>query len=145
MNRFFTIEGVEGSGKTTQAARLADVLRREGHDVVLTREPGGTDLGRRLRELLLDESSLAPTPETELLLYLADRAEWRVTMTVPVLCAAHQIVVLVTGESKAERVGQVFGEQPHEGVLPIERVVPIDGTRLVLLDEPAAARLTEFA
>jgi len=75
MNRFITIEGVEGAGKTTQAARLTDVLRREGHDVVLTREPGGTELGRRLRQLLLDESSLAPTAQTELLLYLADRAE----------------------------------------------------------------------
>lgn len=75
MNRFITIEGVEGAGKTTHAARLSDVLRRDGHDVVLTREPGGTELGRRLRQLLLDESQLAPTPETELLLYLADRAE----------------------------------------------------------------------
>ncbi len=75
MNRFITIEGVEGAGKSTQAARLADVLRREGHEVVLTREPGGTELGRSLRKLLLDESSLAPTPQTELLLYLADRAE----------------------------------------------------------------------
>ncbi len=75
MNRFITIEGVEGAGKTTQAARLADALRRDGHDVVLTREPGGTELGRSLRSLLLDESSLAPTPQTELLLYLADRAE----------------------------------------------------------------------
>lgn len=75
MNRFITIEGVEGAGKTTQAARLADVLRRDGFDVVLTREPGGTELGRSLRSLLLDESSLAPAPETELLLYLADRAE----------------------------------------------------------------------
>ena len=75
MNRFITIEGVEGAGKTTQAARLADALRREGYEVVLTREPGGTELGRSLRSLLLDESSLAPAPETELLLYLADRAE----------------------------------------------------------------------
>lgn len=75
MNRFITIEGVEGAGKTTQSARLADTLRRDGFEVVLTREPGGTELGRSLRTLLLDESSLAPTPETELLLYLADRAE----------------------------------------------------------------------
>lgn len=75
MNRFITIEGVEGAGKSTQAARLADSLRRDGHEVVLTREPGGTELGRSLRTLLLDESSLAPTPQTELLLYLADRAE----------------------------------------------------------------------
>jgi len=77
--------------------------------------------------------------------YLADRGEWRVTMTLPVLSAAHQILVMVTGERKAERVAEVFGEQPHEGRYPIERVVPIDGTRIVLLDEPAASRLTELA
>jgi len=70
-----TVEGVEGAGKTTQAARLADALRRDGREVVLTREPGGTELGRALRRMLLDESSPGPTAETELLLYLADRAE----------------------------------------------------------------------
>jgi dTMP kinase len=70
-----TVEGVEGAGKTTQAARLADALRRDGREVVLTREPGGTELGRALRRMLLDESSPPPTAETELLLYLADRAE----------------------------------------------------------------------
>ena len=77
--------------------------------------------------------------------YLADRGEWRVTMTVPALCAAHQIVMLVTGESKAGRVAEAFGDQPHDDMLPIERVVPIDGTRIVLLDEAAASRLTELA
>lgn len=73
--RLITVDGVEGAGKTTQAARLADALRRDGHDVVLTREPGGTELGRALRRMLLDEASPGPTAETELLLYLADRAE----------------------------------------------------------------------
>src|SRR5262249_50226448 len=53
MARFITIDGVEGAGKSTQAARLADALRRDGHEVVLTREPGGTELGRALRRMLL--------------------------------------------------------------------------------------------
>ena len=75
MTAFITIEGVEGAGKSTQAARLADALRREGRNVVLTREPGGTELGRTLRRLLLEEPVIEPAPETELLLYLADRAE----------------------------------------------------------------------
>jgi dTMP kinase len=75
MANFITIDGVEGAGKSTQAARLADALRRDGHEVVLTREPGGTELGRALRRMLLEDDSPGPTAETELLLYLADRAE----------------------------------------------------------------------
>jgi dTMP kinase len=75
MSAFITIEGVEGAGKSTQAARLADALRRDGRNVVLTREPGGTELGRTLRRMLLDEPVIEPAAETELLLYLADRAE----------------------------------------------------------------------
>lgn len=70
-----SIDGVEGAGKSTQCARLADVMRREGWEVVVTREPGGTELGRSLRRMLLDASTGGPTPATELLLYLADRAE----------------------------------------------------------------------
>jgi dTMP kinase len=72
---FISFDGVEGGGKSTQAARLADGLRREGHDVVLTREPGGTELGRALRRMLLEDDFAGLTAETELLLYLADRAE----------------------------------------------------------------------
>ncbi|MEO2168302.1 MAG: dTMP kinase, partial [bacterium] len=75
MSYFITFEGVEGSGKSTQAARLADALKRAGHEVVTTREPGGTELGRKLRAILLEPDAVAPTAETELFLYLADRAE----------------------------------------------------------------------
>jgi 6-phosphogluconolactonase len=77
--------------------------------------------------------------------YLADRGEWRVTLTVPALAAARQIVVLVTGERKADRVAEAFGDRPHGTPHPIERVVPVDGSRIVLLDDPAASRLTEPA
>ena len=51
---FITLEGVEGSGKTTQAAILADELRRRGHRVTLTREPGGTRAGESIRAIFLD-------------------------------------------------------------------------------------------
>ena len=73
--RFITFEGIEGSGKSTQIARLAERLRRGKIDVVETREPGGTELGRALRPLLLRPTAEPMGPAAELLLYVADRAQ----------------------------------------------------------------------
>ena len=74
--RFITIEGPEGSGKTTQAKRLADRLRAAGRPVVLTREPGGTRLGEQLREILLARHGPEPTdPLTDALLFEAARRQ----------------------------------------------------------------------
>ena len=70
--RFVTLEGIDGAGKSTHLAWLADRLRALGHEVVVTREPGGTPLGERLRTLILDEPM---DPETEVLLVFAARAE----------------------------------------------------------------------
>ena len=70
---FISFEGVDGSGKTTQVALLADALREEGRDVVATREPGGTPAGERIRELLLEGAEIAPW--TEAALFAAARAQ----------------------------------------------------------------------
>jgi dTMP kinase len=70
---FVTIEGIDGSGKTTQAGRLVAWLREQGHVVTATREPGGTEVGSRLRDIVLAPAH-AITPEAELFLYLSDRA-----------------------------------------------------------------------
>jgi len=72
---FITLEGPDGSGKTSQAQRLAADLEREGRSVVLVREPGGTDLGERLRELLLHRSEIAIDPLADALLFNAARAQ----------------------------------------------------------------------
>jgi dTMP kinase len=70
---FVTFEGLDGSGKTTQAELLHERLEAAGHDVVLTREPGGTELGERIRDLVLHGGHVAPWAEA--LLYAASRAQ----------------------------------------------------------------------
>lgn len=70
--KFITLEGVDGAGKSTHIPAIADLLRARGKEVLLTREPGGTPLGEKLRELLLHE---AMHPETESLLMFAARRE----------------------------------------------------------------------
>ena len=72
---FLSMEGLDGSGKGTQIERLADVLDRYGFEVVHTREPGGTPIGEKIREILLDRENAAMTDETEALLYAAARAQ----------------------------------------------------------------------
>jgi dTMP kinase len=72
---FFTFEGVEGSGKTTQLRRLSATLRQAGQRVAETREPGGTSLGDAIRSILLATRNLEMVAETELFLYLASRAQ----------------------------------------------------------------------
>ena len=72
---FITLEGTEGSGKSTQAARLAETLRTEGHAVLLTREPGGTPAAELLREVLLKSNSESLAAETEAFVILAARRQ----------------------------------------------------------------------
>lgn len=72
---FITLEGTEGSGKSTQAARLAQALRAEGHAVLLTREPGGTPAAEQLRAVLLTNNSESLAAETEAFVILAARRQ----------------------------------------------------------------------
>ncbi|WP_406303764.1 dTMP kinase [Streptomyces sp. NBC_00885] len=72
---FIAIEGGDGAGKSTQVEVLAEWIRAKGHEVVVTREPGATPIGKRLRSILLDVSSAGLSNRAEALLYAADRAE----------------------------------------------------------------------
>ena len=73
---FITFEGGEGAGKTTLISRLELELRKQGGQILVTREPGGTELGKQIRRLLLHkEPSVQISPHAELLLFLADRAQ----------------------------------------------------------------------
>jgi dTMP kinase len=82
---FISFEGIEGTGKSTQARLLARALTERGHSVVLTAEPGGTELGQRIRSLLLDVRHSGMEPVTELLLYSAARRQHLSKVILPAL------------------------------------------------------------
>lgn len=73
--QFITFEGLDGSGKTTQIRRLADWLEKRGHASIVTRQPGGTPTGDRIREILLDARNSGLAPTAEMALMFADRAQ----------------------------------------------------------------------
>ena len=89
---FITFEGPDGSGKTTQIHQLADWLHEQGHMVVLTREPGGTDIGNQIRQVLHDPSNNAMDAQTEILLYSADRAQNVAQLIRPALTVGKVII-----------------------------------------------------
>lgn len=72
---FISLEGPEGSGKTTQLPMLADFLRQRGHEVLTTREPGGTSIGEQVRTILHNLENKEMKPRTEILLFQASRAQ----------------------------------------------------------------------
>jgi dTMP kinase len=80
---FITLEGPEGSGKSTHAPRLAEYLRSSGRDVLLTREPGGTSIGDQLRIVLNDHANAGMEPRAETLLFCASRAQLASQMIQP--------------------------------------------------------------
>nr|WP_251129418.1 dTMP kinase [Exiguobacterium sp. ERU653] len=72
---FITVEGPDGSGKSTQLQLLVESLKQKGYDIVVTREPGGTTVGNQIREVLLSPDYHEMTPRVEMMLYAASRAQ----------------------------------------------------------------------
>jgi dTMP kinase len=89
---FIAIDGGDGAGKSTQVEALADWIRAKGHEVVVTREPGATAVGKRLRSILLDVSSAGISHRAEALLYAADRAEHVDTVVRPALARGAVVI-----------------------------------------------------
>jgi dTMP kinase len=90
--RFITLEGGEGAGKSGHATRLADWLRGKGHDVLVTREPGGSPRAEALRNMLLSGHFAAQGPETEALVFALARADHLTTAIRPALAAGKWVV-----------------------------------------------------
>ncbi|MBW2248070.1 MAG: dTMP kinase [Deltaproteobacteria bacterium] len=89
---FISFEGIEGSGKTTQIHHMEKFFQNNGQDCVITREPGGTRIGEKIRAILLDPESKDMDPLTELLLYTADRAQHIKEFVSPFLSAGKTVL-----------------------------------------------------
>ena len=135
---FITFEGIEGSGKTTLMDLVAHALREKGFDPLLSREPGGTDLGIALRNVLLDPGVAGMEAVTELMLFGADRAQHVAEVVRPTLEAGGMIL--------CDRFSDAtLAYQGHGRGVPPETVNAVDGAArggirpdmTVLLDLPA--------
>ncbi len=119
---FITLEGLDGSGKTTQLKRLATWMQRRGHTPVVTRQPGGTVTGDRIRELLLDSRSGSLAPMAEMALMFADRAQAIAEVIEPALAAGKTVLCdRFTDSTEAYQGGG--RELGSEVVLELHRVI----------------------
>jgi len=144
--RFLTLEGPEGAGKTVLAERLADALVTAGADVVLTREPGGTRLGERLRDLLLARDAPAIDPLVDAFLFNAARAQLVAEVIRPALEAGRVVICARFADSTLAYQG--YGAGVDIDALRDLAAVATGGLapdRTILLDLPAEAGLRRKA
>jgi dTMP kinase len=142
---FVAFEGGEGAGKSTQSERLRTWLEADGYDVVLTREPGDTEVGAKLRKIVLDPSTGDISPRTEALLYAADKAEHVERVVAPALARGAVVVTdrYVDSTLAYQGAGRALADRE------VERIArwATDDLRpnlTVLLDLPPQQGLTRF-
>src|SRR5271157_962710 len=119
---FITFEGLDGSGKTTQINRLATWLKKRGHSTIITRQPGGTATGDRIRALVLDSRSKGLAPLCEMALMFADRAQTIAEVIEPAL-AAGRIVLCDRFTDSTEAYQGGGRELGSEVVLELHRLI----------------------
>lgn len=137
-----TFEGIEGSGKSTQVRLLQDVLTRQGHTVVATREPGGTAISDQIRTILLDARNSAMVSECELLLYYAARAQHVSQVILPALNSGG--IVLCDRFTDATYAYQHFGRGLKSDILSVLDQFTLKDLRpnlTVLIDLPVETGL----
>ena len=137
---FITLEGPEGSGKTSQLPALAEYLREVGYDVILTREPGGTAVGDQIREILMNLQNEAIIPRTEILLFLAARAQHVEELIRPALAQGKLVLCDRYGDSTLAYQG--FGHKTDLETLQMLLAFATGGLKpdlTLLVDVPVEA------
>ena len=140
---FITLEGIEGSGKTTQLDPMVAFLTQKSHDCIVTREPGGTRIGQQIRAILLDPHNKALDPLSELLLYAADRAQHIKTKIIPDLSAGK--TVICDRFFDATTVYQGYGRGLDISIINMLHQIVLDGLKpdlTILFDLPVETGLS---
>jgi dTMP kinase len=143
---FITLEGPEGAGKSTQLPRLCEWLASLGHEVVSTRNPGGTEIGKQIRQVLLDPANKAMVPMAELMLYAADRAQHVEEVVRPALARGAVVICDRFGDSTLAYQG--FGRGLDLTLLRALNEMATGGLRpdaTLLLDVPSEIGLERVA
>jgi dTMP kinase len=132
-NLFIALDGLDGTGKSTQQRLLCEWLRQQGHDVVACRDPGTTPLGERIRSVLLDHNGVAIDRRAEMLLYMAARAQLVAEVIEPSLAAGRTVVsdryllanVVYQGYAGGLNVEEIWrvGQVATGGLLPAIAIV----------------------
>ena len=128
---FVVFEGPDGSGKSTQAKLLADKLTAQGLDVLLTKEPGGTSIGQKIREILLNPANTGLDKKAELLLFAADRAQHITEVIAPALQSGK--IVISDRFTESTKAYQLARGNVAPDVFPLIRT-PITPDLTIFLD-----------
>lgn len=142
---FITFEGPDGAGKTTQLKKMAEELKKQGHDVLVTREPGGTAISDQIRSIILDPVNKEMVDQAEVLLYAASRAQHVHQLILPALAAGR--IVLCDRFIDASVAYQAYGLGVDvDMVKAISRYASsgLQATRTYILDVPVEVSLARL-